>query len=159
MKNIVDKWMSNTASQLKSFGVEEVYIRRLSPPELFLIVTDRQTIEKEFENWKVQREILKEIGCDDVSVGTRSSFNFCGGKKWDWELLNKNEQHFIKNVLAFFAGSDGIVFENCKFDNEMIEIDTDSSVTFLGMEEQKEEKNKVRIQELLQKRKQRENKL
>lgn len=56
-------------------------------------------------------------------------------------------------------GKDGIVFENCKFDNEMIEIDTDSSVTFLGMEEQKEEKNKVRIQELLQKRKQRENKL
>lgn len=30
----------------------------------------------------------------------------------DWEQLNKNEQHFIKNVLAFFAGSDGIVFEN-----------------------------------------------
>lgn len=56
-------------------------------------------------------------------------------------------------------GKDGIVFENCKFDNEMIEIDTDSSVTFLGMEEQKEEKNKVRIQELLQKRKQRENKI
>ena len=56
-------------------------------------------------------------------------------------------------------GKDGIVFENCKFDNEMIEIDTDSSVTFLGMEEQKEEKNKVRIQELLQKRKQRESKI
>ena len=56
-------------------------------------------------------------------------------------------------------GKDGIVFENCKFDNEMIEIDTDSSVTFLGMEEQKEEKNKVRIQELLQKRKQRESKV
>jgi len=30
----------------------------------------------------------------------------------DWDLLNANEQHFIKNVLAFFAGSDGIVFEN-----------------------------------------------
>ena len=30
----------------------------------------------------------------------------------DWEILNINEQHFIKNILAFFAGSDGIVFEN-----------------------------------------------
>jgi ribonucleotide reductase beta subunit family protein with ferritin-like domain len=30
----------------------------------------------------------------------------------DWEKLNSNEQHFIKNILAFFAGSDGIVFEN-----------------------------------------------
>ena len=34
-------------------------------------------------------------------------------------------------------GDDGIVFENCKFDNGMLEIDTESSVTFLGLEEQK----------------------
>jgi ribonucleotide reductase beta subunit family protein with ferritin-like domain len=30
----------------------------------------------------------------------------------DWEKLSDGEQHFIKNVLAFFAGSDGIVLEN-----------------------------------------------
>ena len=30
----------------------------------------------------------------------------------DWEELNENEKHLIENVLAFFAGSDGIVFEN-----------------------------------------------
>ena len=30
----------------------------------------------------------------------------------DWEKLNNNEKYFIKNVLAFFAGSDGIVNEN-----------------------------------------------
>jgi len=30
----------------------------------------------------------------------------------DWQKLNSNEQHFIKNVLAFFAASDGIVLEN-----------------------------------------------
>lgn len=29
-----------------------------------------------------------------------------------WEKLNQDEQHFIKHVLAFFAGSDGIVQEN-----------------------------------------------
>ena len=29
-----------------------------------------------------------------------------------WKTLNKDEQNFIKNVLAFFAGSDGIVLEN-----------------------------------------------
>lgn len=51
-------------------------------------------------------------------------------------------------------GKDGIVFENCKFDNEMLVIDTEQSVTFLGLEEQKEEKNKQRIKELLEKRKQ-----
>lgn len=32
--------------------------------------------------------------------------------KDDWEKLNENEQYFIKHVLAFFAGSDGIVQEN-----------------------------------------------
>lgn len=30
----------------------------------------------------------------------------------DWESLSVNEQHFIKTILAFFAASDGIVFEN-----------------------------------------------
>jgi ribonucleoside-diphosphate reductase beta chain len=29
-----------------------------------------------------------------------------------WEKLSDNERHFIKHVLAFFAGSDGIVMEN-----------------------------------------------
>jgi len=29
-----------------------------------------------------------------------------------WEKLHKNEKHFIKHVLAFFAASDGIVNEN-----------------------------------------------
>ena len=27
----------------------------------------------------------------------------------DWEKLNDNERHFIKHILGFFAGSDGIV--------------------------------------------------
>jgi ribonucleotide reductase beta subunit family protein with ferritin-like domain len=30
----------------------------------------------------------------------------------DWEKLNNDERHFIKHILAFFAGSDGIVQEN-----------------------------------------------
>jgi hypothetical protein len=51
-------------------------------------------------------------------------------------------------------GKDGVVFENCKFNNEMLDIDTESSVTFLGLEEQKEEKNRNRIKEIMEKRKQ-----
>jgi replicative DNA helicase len=53
-------------------------------------------------------------------------------------------------------GSDGIVFENCKFDNELLEIDTDSSVTFLGFEERKEEQQRDRVRELLDKKRMRE---
>ena len=30
----------------------------------------------------------------------------------DWQKLNDQEQYFIENILAFFAGSDGIVLEN-----------------------------------------------
>ena len=39
----------------------------------------------------------------------------------DWIKLTPNEQHFIKNVLAFFAGSDGIIQENiaARFMNEV----------------------------------------
>ena len=51
-------------------------------------------------------------------------------------------------------GKDGVVFENCKFNNEMLEIDTESTTTFLGLEEQKEERNKNRIKEIMEKRKQ-----
>jgi replicative DNA helicase len=53
-------------------------------------------------------------------------------------------------------GDDGVVFENCKFDNAMIEIDTESTTTFLGIEEQKEERQRQRVKELLEKRQQRE---
>jgi ribonucleoside-diphosphate reductase beta chain len=39
----------------------------------------------------------------------------------DWEKLNKDEQHFIKNIIGFFAGSDGIIMENLasRFMNEI----------------------------------------
>jgi ribonucleoside-diphosphate reductase beta chain len=30
----------------------------------------------------------------------------------DWEKLNENEKYFIKNIIGFFAGSDGIIMEN-----------------------------------------------
>lgn len=56
-------------------------------------------------------------------------------------------------------GDDGIVFENCKFDNAMLDIDTESTTTFLGLEEQKEERQRQRVKELLEKKKQRESQI
>ena len=46
----------------------------------------------------------------------------------DWVKLNENQQHFIKYILAFFAGSDGIVLENLgiRFFQEMCEVHTTS---------------------------------
>ena len=45
------------------------------------------------------------------SFWTVEEIDLAGDLK-DWESLNSNEQHFIKTILAFFASSDGIVFEN-----------------------------------------------
>jgi replicative DNA helicase len=56
-------------------------------------------------------------------------------------------------------GDDGIIFENCKFDNAMLEIDVESSTTFLGHEENKEEERRKRMKELMDKRKEKDQKL
>ena len=39
----------------------------------------------------------------------------------DWETLTEDEKHFVSHILAFFAGSDGIVLENlgARFMNEL----------------------------------------
>ena len=39
----------------------------------------------------------------------------------DWEKLNNDERNFIKNIIGFFAGSDGIIMENlaARFMNEI----------------------------------------
>ena len=39
----------------------------------------------------------------------------------DWESLLPQEKEFLENILAFFAGSDGIIFENinCNFAEEI----------------------------------------
>jgi ribonucleotide reductase beta subunit family protein with ferritin-like domain len=46
-----------------------------------------------------------------ASFWTVEEIEFAKDKE-DWEKLTENEQYFIKHVLAFFAGSDGIVQEN-----------------------------------------------
>lgn len=54
------------------------------------------------------------------------------------------------------VGQDGVVFENCKFNNATLEIDTDNITTFLGHDEREHENKKKRVQEILEKRKNRE---
>ena len=54
--------------------------------------------------------------------------------KNDWEKLNENEKYFIKNILAFFAGSDGIVNENIQ-ERFINEIDDQEVKCFYGFQE------------------------
>jgi ribonucleoside-diphosphate reductase beta chain len=51
----------------------------------------------------------------------------------DWENLSENEQYFIKNVLSFFAASDGIVNENLA-ENFYREVQYPEAKFFYGMQ-------------------------
>lgn len=51
----------------------------------------------------------------------------------DWQKLSENEQHFIKNVLAFFAGSDGIVQENLA-SRFQVEVQSPIARLFYGLQ-------------------------
>ena len=51
----------------------------------------------------------------------------------DWETLNKDEQYFIKHVLAFFAASDGIVNENL-CENFVAEVQYTEAKFFYGFQ-------------------------
>ena len=62
--------------------------------------------------WKMYKKAV-------ASFWTPDEISFSDTNEWD--LLSENEKYFIKHVLAFFAGSDGIVMENLatKFYNEV----------------------------------------
>ena len=51
----------------------------------------------------------------------------------DWRKLSKDEKHFISMVLAFFAGSDGIVLENL-VERFMKDIDIPEVRAFYGFQ-------------------------
>ena len=55
----------------------------------------------------------------------------------DWNNLSENEQHFIKTILAFFASSDGIVFENINT-NFIHEIQASEVRSFYAYQEHNE---------------------
>jgi ribonucleotide reductase beta subunit family protein with ferritin-like domain len=55
----------------------------------------------------------------------------------DWKNLSKDEKHFIKHILAFFASSDGIVFENINM-NFSKELQASEARSFYAYQEHNE---------------------
>lgn len=53
--------------------------------------------------------------------------------KDDWDKLTDNEQYFIEHILAFFAGSDGIVMENLQ-DNFLQEVQLPEARSFYALQ-------------------------
>ena len=56
-------------------------------------------------------------------------------------------------VLKSRFGRDGVVFEDCTFDNGKVFIDTETSQTFLGYEKKQEEKKETNTRDRIQRAK------
>ena len=66
----------------------------------------------------------------------------------------EQKEHNLATLILLKSriGKDGVVFQNCKFNNEFIVIDTESQNTLLGHEEKKVENNQNRAREAFLKR-------
>lgn len=67
-------------------------------------------------------------------------------------LEQKESKTATITLLKSRIGQDGIVFQNCKFDNEYLEISTEIQNTLLGLEKNKEEEKRNRLEIAFQKR-------
>jgi ribonucleoside-diphosphate reductase beta chain len=77
--------------------------------------------ESRFVLFPIQYHDLYEISKRaESSFWTANEIDLSKDMK-DWENLDENEQYFIKNIIGFFAGSDGIIMENlaARFMNEV----------------------------------------
>jgi replicative DNA helicase len=70
-------------------------------------------------------------------------------------LEQKEHDLATLTLLKSRIGKDGVIFQNCKFDNKMLIIDTDSQNTLLGFEEQKVEQRANRAADMYRRRQER----
>jgi len=62
------------------------------------------------------------------------------------KTIQQKELHLATlTLLKSRVGRDGVIFDNCHFNNEYLTIDTDSQSTMLGFEQDKEEKGHLEI--------------
>jgi replicative DNA helicase len=66
-------------------------------------------------------------------------------------LEQKENNLATLTLLKSRIGRDGVIFQNCKFNNEYLVIDTDSQNTLLGFEEQKVQEKAARAAQVYQK--------
>lgn len=62
-------------------------------------------------------------------------------------LEQKEHNLATMTILKSRIGKDGIIFQNCVFNNEYLEINTESQNTLLGVEEKKIEDKKARLKD------------
>jgi len=74
-----------------------------------LIKNTKLVNTKNFTTYPIQNHELWNLYKKQQSSFWRAEEVDLSGDMRDWVKLNNDEQYFIKNILAFFAGSDGIV--------------------------------------------------
>ena len=94
--NISEMDTQDIKKNIEKLEVEEILKENPSRFTLFPI--------KYKEVWKMYKKA-------EASFWTAEEMDLSKDKN-DFNSLNENEQYFIKNILAFFAGADGIVGEN-----------------------------------------------
>jgi ribonucleotide reductase beta subunit family protein with ferritin-like domain len=84
----------------------------------------------------IRHDIWKHYKSQLASFWTAEELDFSQDVK-DWDTLTTDEQHFIKYVLAFFAGSDTIVMENLiqRFTGEVSWLEVKFNYGFQAMME------------------------
>ncbi len=86
-----------------------------------------------FVIFPIQHADLWKMYKDHVSVFWRPEELDLSKDMKDWVTLTANEQHFVKRILGFFAGSDGIVMENLA-QRFMSEIQVPEAKFFYGVQ-------------------------
>jgi len=114
-----DKQMTPCEPSLPTLGLKEEPLTIENPGRFVMFPIHHKDM------WTAYK---KQMSC----FWTAEEIDFVQDRK-DWATLNKNEQHFIKMVLAFFAASDGIVLENLA-SRFMSEIQVPEARAFYGFQ-------------------------
>ena len=167
--------MSNIKNQVRKLISEGIKIDLICLDYIDCVLSERHNGDE----WKGEGSVIRafEAMCHELDIvgwtatqGNRSSISsdVVTTDQMGGSIKKAQVGHVIISIaksleqkdarLATIAitksriGNDGIVFKNCKFDNEMLEIDTESSVTLLGHQEEVEAeaemKTKKRLSEL-----------
>lgn len=114
------------AAQLRDAAITKRRKREAEEPLL-------QENPNRFVIFPIQHADMWKMYKDHVSVFWRPEELDLSKDMKDWAKLTTNEQHFIKRVLGFFAGSDGIVMENLA-QRFMTEIQVPEAKFFYGVQ-------------------------
>ena len=98
-------YMTGKSGRKPSFDIEEEEKEKL--PEPLLVDNDDR-----FVIFPIKHNDLWQKYKNHMAVFWKAEEIDLSKDMKDWERLTDNERYFIKNILGFFAGSDGIVMEN-----------------------------------------------